>query len=53
MSESEDPRAQFRRLPERVLPEDVVETSAAETPRVVETPAEVYVRVLNGPGGAG
>jgi hypothetical protein len=51
MTEQEDPRAQYRQLPAPVRPEDVVETSAAEDARVVETPAEVYLRVLAGSSG--
>jgi hypothetical protein len=53
MSEQEDPRARFRQLPEPVRLEDVVETSPAEDPQVVETPAEVYLRVIAGSAGAG
>ena len=40
MTESEDPRARFRRLPDRVRPEDAVETSDADPPQVVETEAD-------------
>ena len=49
MTEPEDPRAQYRQLPERVRPEDAVETSAAEDPRVVELPEELHVRLVRGP----
>jgi len=50
MDQSEqDPRAQYRELPARVKPEDAVETSPAEDPRVVEIPEEVYLRVVRGP----
>ncbi|WP_171058007.1 hypothetical protein [Modestobacter altitudinis] len=52
MTESErDPRARFRELPERVLPEDVVETSDVSPPMPAETPLQEVWRVaLFGPG---
>jgi hypothetical protein len=47
----DDPRARFRELPERVRPEDTVETSDADPPLVVESePAEVWRTALFGPG---
>ena len=52
MSEaSSDPRDRFRQLPERVRPEEVVETSDADPPLVVEGEmAEVWRTALFGPG---
>ena len=52
MSEGEqDPRARFRRLPEPVRPEELVETSDVDRPVVAEGPLEEAWRVaLLGPG---
>jgi hypothetical protein len=52
MTEAEqDPRAQFRKLPEPVRPEELVETSDVERPVVAETPLETEWRLaLLGPG---
>jgi hypothetical protein len=52
MSEaSDDPRAQFRQLPESVRPEDLVETLESDRPLVVEAPMhEVWRVALYGPG---
>ena len=50
MTDPEDPRAQYRRLPERVLPEDAVETTDAEPRPVVEQPLqEAWRTALFGP----
>ena len=50
MTDPEDPRAQYRQLPERVRPEDAVETTAAEPPPVVEPPLqEAWRTALFGP----
>jgi hypothetical protein len=47
----DDPRARFRRLPEPVRPEDLVETADADRPVVVETELETEWRLaLLGPG---
>jgi hypothetical protein len=51
MSEAEDPRARFRELPEPVRLEDVVETSQADVPRVVETAPDIDHRLLAAGGG--
>jgi hypothetical protein len=52
MSQGEhDPRARFRQLPEPVRPEDVVETEVADSPLVVETPAQIDRRLLAAGGG--
>ena len=52
MSEAEhDPRARFRRLPEPVRPDELVETSDVDRPVVVETPLqEAWRLALLGPG---
>ena len=52
VSEAEqDPRAQYRRLPEPVRLEDVVETSDANRPVQAETPLSTDWRLaLLGPG---
>jgi hypothetical protein len=52
MSEAEhDPRARFRRLPEPVRPDELVETSDADRPVVAETPLQTEWRLaLLGPG---
>ena len=50
MTDPEDPRAQYRQLPERVQPEDVVETSEAEPSLPVEPPLqEAWRTALFGP----
>ena len=50
MTEQDDPRAQYRRLPERVPPEEVVETSEADPWVVVEPPVpEAWRTALFGP----
>ncbi|WP_222268598.1 hypothetical protein [Modestobacter marinus] len=47
----DDPRARFRELPEPVRPDELVETSAAGRPVVVETQLETDWRLaLLGPG---
>ena len=46
-----DPRARFRQLPEPVLPEETVETQAADPPLQVETPADAERRQLASGGG--
>jgi hypothetical protein len=46
-----DPRAQFRQLPERVRPEELVETQPADPPLVAETPADGEKRQLAAGGG--
>jgi hypothetical protein len=51
MTEHEDPRAQYRQLPEPVRLEDVVETSQADPPRVVETQPDIDLRLLAAGGG--
>jgi hypothetical protein len=48
---SDDPRARFRQLPETVRPEDLVETTDAGRPVVVETELHTEWRLaLLGPG---
>ena len=50
MTDPEDPRAQYRQLPERVRPEEVVETSDADPRVVVDTPVpEAWRSALFGP----
>ena len=51
MSHPEDPRARFRRLPEPVRREELVETEVADPPLVVETPADAERRQLAAGGG--
>jgi hypothetical protein len=47
----DDPRARFRQLPEPVRREELVETTDADRPVVVETPLETEWRLaLLGPG---
>ncbi|WP_369133546.1 hypothetical protein [Modestobacter sp. I12A-02662] len=47
----DDPRARFRELPERVRPDELVETTDADRPVVVETQLETDWRLaLLGPG---
>jgi len=51
MSETGDPRAQYRQLPEPVRADELVETSEADRPVVVETELhEVWRTALFGPG---
>jgi hypothetical protein len=47
----DDPRARFRRLPEPVRPEELVETHPADPLLVVETPADREKRQLAAGGG--
>ena len=50
MTDPEDPRAQYRQLPQRMEPEDVVETTDAEPPLPVEPPLqEAWRTALSGP----
>jgi hypothetical protein len=52
MSETtDDPRARFRQLPERVRPEELVETQPADPPLVAETPGDDEKRQLAAGGG--
>jgi hypothetical protein len=47
----DDPRARFRRLPEPVRPDELVETTDADSPLVVETELQTEWRLaLLGPG---
>jgi hypothetical protein len=46
-----DPRARFRELPERVRPEELVESQPADPPLLVETPADAERRQLASGGG--
>jgi hypothetical protein len=47
----QDPRAQFRRLPEPVRPEDAVETEPADPPLPAELPGDAERRQLAAGGG--
>ena len=48
---AEDPRAQFRHLPDAVRPEELVETVDAEPPPTVETEWDAEHRWLRNAGG--
>jgi hypothetical protein len=50
-SVTEDPRPRFRDLPERVRPEQVVETSAVDPPPSEGTEHERALRAALGAGG--
>jgi hypothetical protein len=51
MSDAEDPRAQYRHLPEPVRPEELVETSDVTRPVQTEPQPDIDVRVVGfGPG---
>ena len=50
MTEQQDPRSQYRQLPEPMRPDELVETSDAGRPMVVETELqEVWRTALFGP----
>jgi hypothetical protein len=51
MDDDGDPRARFRRLPEAVRPDQMVETVDARTPRPAETGGEERTRLLEIAGG--
>jgi len=50
MTEQDDPRARFRRLPERVRPEEMVETEDVELPVADAEPDPAWRAVYLGGG---